>query len=146
MVHSRSRLLLSLLTTAGVALGSADARGWEKDAELGVKVHHHEFYRVQVESVGECGLQIRIHFNAPIEQYADPVKMRNLYRFKARLELSDDKRVDSKVWYNDRPGKRAFSFQFDTAPDGCWAKSAHKVYNLDVEGCRGSLCQVKPFG
>jgi hypothetical protein len=125
-----------------LALAPAAAGAWEKKAELEVQVHDHAFSKVSATSVGECALELSVHFGAPAERYGAG---KGHYKFRARVELSGGKRVTSPVFMNRAPGRRVYRFTFDTTGEGCWAKQEHKIFDLDVEGCRGRGCKVEPF-
>lgn len=137
-MRPRFRLLLALLTSPVAALA------WTSDSPFSATVLGHQFKHV---SVGDeaCTVKATLKFSAPEAQYREPAQARNHYRFKARARFASGKRATSPIFFSQKPGAHQFSFEFDTTPDGCWARTEQKVIGVDVEGCRGKGCTVEPF-
>ena len=133
---------LPLAATAVLTVGVAFA--WKRDAPLDVTVHHHHFKEIRVTSDG-CAVKARLFFDAPKDGYTSRARNRNHFRFRARIQLSDKKEIVSPVFANKAHGRRMFRFEHDTTADGCWAKEDHKIYRVDVDGCRSRACQIEAF-
>jgi hypothetical protein len=141
-----SQRLIGLAALAGVTATSIAAYGWKMEGKINASIHDHAFYKVKMEQPGDgCVVNFKLTFYAPSNGYQDPAKGRNYYRFKARVELSEGKTVFSPQFANDAPGRRSYRWSTDTTEEGCWAEKPHKLYNVDVEGCRNRNCRVKPF-
>jgi hypothetical protein len=126
------------------ALASA-AEAWSDEADVGVRVNGHEFHHVSVQG-HDCTLTVHVAFDAPDKGYGDPKNtVRNYHRFQARVKLAKGQTVDSPVFSNTTPGAHTFTFDHDTAADGCWVKEPNKVVKLDVIGCRGKGCDLGQF-
>lgn len=128
-------LVLAMTTLSGLALA------WKRQASIDVGVHAHRFTKVLVENT-ECTLRYRLDFSAPPEAYA---KTKHPHRFRARLKLEDGRFVTSPVFDNRTPGDRAYTQTYDTSAEGCWASREHKLFGVDVEGCRGQGCTPDAF-
>ena len=133
-------LVLLAATTTGVV-----AYGWEKDADFRASVHDHVFSRVVARGDGSCSVHFKLSFQAPSSAYSAPEPGRNYYRFRAKVDLSERHTVLSPQFANNKPGRRMYQWYHDTSSDGCWGKELHKVFNVDVEGCRNRNCRVRPF-
>ncbi len=143
---SRWRTVLGLGTLAAGITTAAIAYGWEIDQAISTSIHHHTFDRVELERPGDgCKLDVALHFSAPSSGYQDSAPVRNFYRFKARVSLSERHRIYSREFFNRVPGRRVYRWQHDTTAEGCWAATPAKVYFVDVEGCRVRNCTVEPF-
>jgi hypothetical protein len=141
-----SKRLIGLAALFGVTVTAVAAYGWKMEGKINAKIHEHAFYKATMEQPGSgCVLNFKLTFYAPSTGYQAPEKGRNYYRFKARVELSEGKTVFSPQFANDAPGNRAFRWSTDTTGEGCWAQKPHKLYNVDVEGCRNRNCRVRPF-
>ena len=137
-------LSVSVLIQAGAF--AFVANGWEKEGRINASVHDHVFHKMVIEQLGDgCVVNFRLSFRAPSAGYSDPEKGRNYYRFKARVKLSEGETVYSPQFANNKPGNRAYWWSEDTTEAGCWGKKLHKLYNVDVEGCRNRNCRVRPF-
>lgn len=143
-MNARSAGLISILSCLAAAAPLAAKSSWWQAAEVGVKVHEHAFHRLSVNGVG-CQARVRLYFDAPHAAYADAAEARNHYRFRAEIKLSGGKSFVSEVFRNSEPGPRVFEFSHDTAADGCWADSEHKLRKLDVHACRGARCTPEVF-
>ncbi|MBN2193376.1 MAG: hypothetical protein JW751_11220 [Polyangiaceae bacterium] len=109
-------------------------------------IHDHKFDRIETKRVGDgCEVEYVLHFGAPAARYTDPAPVRNYYRFKARVSLSEGHRSFSPQFANRVPGRRVYRWKHDTTAEGCWAQKPHKVFYVDVEGCRNRNCKVEPF-
>lgn len=129
--------VLGVLASAGVALA------WSQTAEIEVTVHGHTFHKVSVESK-DCVIAYKLWFNAPAEVYSSNAGARNAYFFRSRIDFKDDKVLPLPVFANRGAGERVYEKSFDTAPEGCWARDAHKLARLRVEACRGEGCTPDP--
>jgi hypothetical protein len=129
---------------AAVALSSVAALAWSQKADFETKVHGHAFSRVAVETKG-CELTLRLSFDAPEAAYKNESKVRNVYRFHARLKLEGGQQVETPVFQNSAPGARSYVQTKDTTAEACWAKEEHQLRAVDVEGCRGAGCKPDPF-
>jgi hypothetical protein len=131
-------VILGLLSCPAVALA------WTSDSPFSATVLGHAFKHVSVRDEG-CAIKTVLKFSAPEGQYREPAKVRNYYRFKARVRFASGKKALSPVFFSQKPGDHQFEFAFDSTADGCWARSEQKVIGVDVEGCRGKGCVVEPF-
>lgn len=120
------------------------AWAWSQGAMINVKVHEHVFDRVHVETQ-DCSVTAKLHFSAPEQGYTSGARERDYHRFKARIKLTEGRSLVSPVFGNPRAGRRLYTFTYDTAPEGCWAKEPHKLQGVDVEACRGRRCEPQPF-
>ncbi len=121
---------------------AANADAWEKRAPLTVKVHQHHFHEVRV-SAQECTLSVLVRFEAPENKYAAGNPVADYYRFRPRLEMSDNMRVDGPIFFNRKPGRRMFRFEHDTSNAGCWAKKRRSLRRVEIDACRGQRCTPK---
>lgn len=141
-----SKRLVGLCVVVGSSTLAVTANGWEKEAEFRTSVHDHAFNKLAVTQAGSgCVVNYSIWFNAPYGGYEDPAKGRNYYRFKVRVTLSEGKTSFSPEFANRAPGKRVYKWSHDTTGEGCWGEQLHKVFNVDIEGCRNRNCQIEPF-
>ena len=138
----RRRALVPVATATLLTVGVAFA--WKRDAPLDVTVHHHHFNEIRVTTNG-CTVTTRLFFDAPKDGYTSRARNRNHFRFRSRIQLSDKKEIVSPIFANKAPGRRMFRFEQDTTADGCWAKEDHKIYRVDVDGCRSRACQIEAF-
>ena len=140
---SRKWLLsaVAAAATSGVALL---AHAWQLSAPFDAVVNDHEFHELKAWNEG-CVLKVKLRFKAPESSYQSRASARNYYRFKARLEMSDNITVDSPIFGNPAAGNRVYTFSRDTESGGCWAETKLKIHNIDIEGCRGRRCHVQPF-
>jgi hypothetical protein len=146
-VTYRSPRTTSLLAAAGfaaVALLPVVALAWSRSADVETEVHGHAFSRVTVESNG-CELTLRLSFDAPQTAYTSESKVRNVFRFHARLELEGGHTLETPVFQNSSPGARSYVQTKDTTAEACWAKEEHPLRAVHVEGCRGAGCKPDPF-
>lgn len=144
MASRSSKLLLCTAAAAVVCSAALLAGAWEAKAPFSATINGHKFSELRATS-SDCTLKVRLRFTAPKDKYTSGAPRRNYYRFKARLELSDNITVDSPVFGNRAAGRRVYTFQHDSTGQRCWAKQEHKVRNVDIEGCRGRGCRVEPF-
>ena len=144
MMREAHKACLSLLTLLAVGLIAAHAIAWSKSAPTGVRVHDHEFHRVSVKS-NDCELTAKVRFKAPPKAYKSRAKVRNVYYFKARVDLKNGRQLETPVFRSSSPARRAFTHTVNTSADGCWAKEKSAIINLDVVGCRGKRCKVPEF-
>jgi hypothetical protein len=146
-VTRRSSRTTSFFAAAGfaaVALLPVAALAWTQSADIETKVHGHAFSRVMVETKG-CELTLRLTFDAPETAYKSESKVRNVFRFHARLQLEGGHTVETPVFQNTSPGARSYVQTKDTTAEACWAKEEHQLRAVDVEGCRGAGCKPDPF-
>lgn len=141
MLPQMARVLV-LSTLLGVLASPALALAWRREATLGVRVHSHLFYRVLLES-SDCRVTYKLHFSAPKGAYSHPGRER--YRFHVRVQLDNGRSLRSPVFSNRAPGERVYAQSYDTTAEGCWAKLEHKLFGIDVQGCRGQSCQPESF-
>lgn len=120
------------------------AWAWSQGAMIDVRVHEHVFDRVHVESSG-CSVTAKLHFSAPEQGYRSGARERDYHRFRARIRLTEGRGLESPVFGNPKPGRRLYTFTYDTASEGCWAEQQHKLQGVDVEACRGRRCVPKTF-
>ena len=147
MIAKRTRKISRLRSAAAIGsliLVPAVALAWRQQANFETQIHGHEFYRVSVEA-NQCELKLRVLFTAPETGYRHEVAAKNFYRFRARLQLAQGRNVVTRIFSNSAPGTRGYSYVFDTATDGCWAKLEHEIRGVDIEGCRGSGCTPEAF-
>lgn len=111
---------------------------------IDVRVHEHVFDRVHVESKG-CAVTAKLHFSAPEAGYRSGTRERDYHRFRARIRLTEGRTLESPVFGNPKPGRRLYTFTYDTTAEGCWAEQQHKLQGVDVEACRGRRCVPKTF-
>ena len=140
----RTRLVrhLALWFVAVALLTSLAAGAWTRKVKLGVSVHNHQFWETWVQG-DECTAQITLRFRAPEAGYQARSKVANYYRFKARLELDNGREIESRIFFNRKPGARMYRFDHDTTADGCWAKKRRSLRRLNVDACRGKGCTPK---
>ena len=132
--------LAGVLVSSSVVIAGA---GWSNEAEPTVRVHKHTFDKVGIEASG-CVLNLRLHFDATKEAYSDERNPgRNHYHFVGEVKLKSGHSLTTPRFANKAPGRRIYRKQFDTTGEGCWGKSADKIIKLDVDACRGRLCQVE---
>jgi hypothetical protein len=129
---------LSLLLLAGSSVA------WQATTPFRASVHGHVFDQVKL-SGDECVFNARLYFDAPAEAYAERSKVRNHYRFRARITLANGKRFESGLFYSAGPARRAYTVRVNTQAEGCWAKLEQRLLDIDVEGCRGERCPVGQF-
>jgi hypothetical protein len=129
---------------AGALFAATGALAWSQEAPIDVTVHSHNFHTVKIATDG-CTIQASLWFKAPQEGYTSRYANQNHFRFRARVGLSEDELVVSPVFSNRGAGERVYRFAHDTTPDGCWAKTQHKVLRVDVDGCRGRACEIPAF-
>ena len=142
MMGLRVRFALCLF---GTSVAAWAAGGWSSEADVGVHVNGHDFHHVKVDA-HECTLTMHVDFDAPEKGYSDPRNaVRNYHRFQARVKFGKGQTVTSQVFSNASPGAHSFTFDHDTASDGCWAKEPNHVVKLDVIGCRGKGCDLGAF-
>jgi hypothetical protein len=144
MKRRLSKLLVGTIALGAVGTFALLAHAWVVKAPFDATINEHHFYEMKVWN-DECKLKVRLRFTAPKDGYQATYSKRNYYRFKSRLEMSDNITVDSPVFGNRKPGRRVYSFTKDTTAGGCWAKRELKVFDVDIEGCRGRKCRVHPF-
>src|SRR5262245_45404426 len=128
------RFFVSTLVSVGLLTSLAFA--WNTDAPIHVRVHHHTFERA-VLSTDECVLNLELYFDAPAELYENRVAAMNYYRFHARLKFESGLQPRTIVFGNRGAGRRVFRTQIDSSSEGCWTKTKQKLFQVDVEGCRG---------
>jgi hypothetical protein len=133
-----------IVSLVAFTLTPALALAWGSSAPFAATVHHHEFSRVEASGDG-CVARARLTYIAPEQAYGSPEQERNSYSFKARVRFASGKRMFSVPFTNTAPGKRVYRFRVDTGKHGCWARAEQKVVGVDVEGCRGQGCRVRPF-
>lgn len=139
-----SRRWMASRAVAAAWLTASVAFAWKQDAPLDVAVHHHQFNEIRVTTDG-CTIQTILYFDAPEEGYSSRSRNRNHFRFRAKIELSDKKEILSPIFANKAAGKRMYRFKHDTTSNGCWAQEPHKVFRVDVDGCRSQACQIDAF-
>ena len=120
------------------------AWAWSQSALINVKVHDHTFDRVRIAS-SDCSVTAHLHFGAPKDGYDSGTRERNYHRFKAGIRLTNDQAIVSPLFGNPKPGRRMYTFTYDTTSEGCWAKEQHKLKGVDIEACRGRRCEPEPF-
>ena len=141
-----STRLTAIAALVGLSTIAVVANGWETDTKFNATVHDHSFHTLVMQRKGDsCVVDFKLSFRAPKERYQAADKGRNYYRFKARILLSERRLSFSRPFANDAPGNRAFHWSVDTTGDGCWAEKPHKIFNVDVEGCRNRNCRIRPF-
>ncbi|NLE87629.1 MAG: hypothetical protein GX607_14670 [Myxococcales bacterium] len=140
----RSPRLAAALVGGALLTAPVLAWAWGQSALINVKVHDHTFDRVSIESA-ECTVHAKLHFAAPASGYDSGARERNYHRFKARIRLTNDQAIVSPIFGNPRPGRRMYTFSYDTSAEGCWAKEEHKLKGVDIEACRGRRCEPEPF-
>jgi hypothetical protein len=118
---ARIRLAAACLLLSAPALAAA---AWWDEASIRVQVHEHAFHRVAANAIG-CLVRVRLYFNAPEAVYNDASRERNHYRFRASVQLSDERNFSTEVFDNRVGGARVFAFSHDTAAEGCWAEKQH---------------------
>jgi hypothetical protein len=139
------RLVLAGVTAGAITSATLLAGAWELWAPLEIRVNNHEFYQMRVWNE-ECTINVKLRFRAPAAAYRSGADERNHYRFKARVQLSDNIALDSPLFFNRKPGaRRYYTFRQHTHEQGCWAKKKHQVYWVDVRGCRGTWCSTEPL-
>lgn len=141
---ARIRRLLGALLGTGALLGATAALAWTREAPIDVTVHSHEFHTVNV-STDNCTIRVSLWFKAPKAGYSSQYASQNHFRFRARVGMSENKEFASRVFFNRGAGERVYRFEHDTTAEGCWAKTDHKVYRVDVDGCRSRACQIPAF-
>jgi hypothetical protein len=138
----------SILRTLAVSLGlgavllAGTALAWTRQAEFEARVHKHVFTKIALET-SDCQVRYRLEFVAPTEAY--PKTGEGVYRFHARIKLSEGRALLTPTFVNRSPGKRTYGGVLDTSAEGCWAKEEHKLFGVDVEGCRGKTCKPEAF-
>jgi hypothetical protein len=120
------------------------AFAWNSDTPFRVKVHGHLFDRAVLTS-DQCVIQLALYFSAPSESYSNSEEKQNHYRFRARVKFDSGQQRITPIFINHGSGLRVYKTQFDTAPDGCWARTEQKLEAVDVEGCRRRKCIPDPF-
>jgi hypothetical protein len=140
----RFRKLLVASVVSGVLLAATVVLAWTQEAPIDVTVHSHNFHTVKV-STDNCTIKASLWFSAPQEGYSSRYANQNHFRFRARIALSEDKLLISPVFSNRGPGERVYRFEQDTTSDGCWAKTPHKVFRVEVDGCRSRACEIPAF-
>ena len=138
------RRLLVASVVLGTPLAATVALAWTEEAPIDVTVHSHNFHDVKVSADG-CTARVSLWFNAPREGYSSRYAHQNHFRFRARVGLSDNELLVSPVFSNRGAGERVYSFDHDTTAEGCWAKTLHKVFRVDVDGCRSRACEIPAF-
>ena len=138
-----SRLLVASVVS-GALLAATAALAWTQEAPIDVTVHSHNFHSVKV-STDDCNIKASLWFRAPQEGYSSRYANQNHFRFRARIGLSEDELLVSPVFSNRGAGERVYRFERDTTPEGCWAKTPHKVSRVDVDGCRSRGCEIPAF-
>ena len=138
-----SRLLV-VSSGAVVLLAVGVALAWTQRAPIDVTVHKHHFHKIKAATEG-CVVKTALYFVAPQEGYKSRARNRNHFRFRARIQLSEERELVSPVFFNRAPGRRVYRFEHDTSGDGCWAEKEHKIYRVDVDGCRSRACQIQAF-
>ncbi len=146
MAHTQqgSKRRAAALALALVTLAPVVALGWSQGADFETHIHGHEFSRVTLES-NQCDVKVQVLFAAPVDAYKSESPARNFYRFHARIKLDDGRAIESRIFRNEAPGARAYTYVLDTKPEGCWAKEQRTIRGIDVEGCRGVGCKPEPF-
>ncbi len=132
------------LVAAASLLISGGVWAWQVETPFRATVHGHVFDKV-VLSDSSCTFNARLYFDAPPKAYAERSKVRNHYRFRARLRLANGQTIVSGLFFSPGPTRRAYTVRVDTANEGCWAKYEQRLVDIDVEGCRGERCHVEPF-
>ena len=141
-----NKRLTAVAALVGLSTIAVVANGWEAEAKFNTSVHDHTFHKLVMQQKGDsCVVDFKLSFRAPAARYQAPDAILNYYRFKAQVLLSEGKTLYSRPFANDAPGNRVFRWSVDTTGDGCWAQKPHKIYNLDVEGCRNRNCRIRPF-
>src|SRR3954467_9004570 len=138
------QIWIAPLALLAFVVAPASAWAWSHEAKFETHIHGHEFSRVTLGS-NDCALDVSVFFDAPEAAYKHESPARNFYRFHARIKLDDGRAIITRVFSNSAPGARVYSYVDDTKPDGCFAKEAHKIQGIDVEGCRGAGCTPDPF-
>ncbi|MBN1606382.1 MAG: hypothetical protein JW940_07095 [Polyangiaceae bacterium] len=141
---SRIRRLMVASMGSASLLAATVALAWTQEAPIDVTVHSHSFHTVKV-STDDCTIKTSLWFRAPQEGYSSRYANQNHFRFRARIGLSEDKLLVSPVFSNRGAGERVYRFEQDTTSDGCWAKTQHKVFRVDVDGCRNRACEIPAF-
>jgi hypothetical protein len=145
-MHTWTKLLVGIAAVTGLSTIALVASGWEKEGKINASIHDHLFHKAVIKQEGSgCVVSFKLSFLAPKAGYQAAERGRNYYRFKARVKLSEGKTVFSPQFANNAPGNRAYTWFTDTTGEGCWAEKEHKLYNVDVEGCRNRNCRVRPF-
>jgi len=129
------------LLLAVVVLANAS---WTQGSAIQARVHAHEFDRVSIQSQ-DCSLTAKVWFSAPESGYTDRSKVRNVYRFRARVKLDGGREMTSGEFRTSTPGRKVWTWTHDTSADGCWAKQKPPLRQVLVEGCRGKGCPVPAF-
>lgn len=122
----------------------AEEPAWSATAHPSTGVHGHHFDRVDVAGTG-CTLAVTLRFDAPAAGYAAHSESANVYWFEARVQLGDRRIVRSKRFRNRAAGRRRYDFSIDTQSEGCWARTEQPLRRLDVNACRGKVCDIPPF-
>jgi hypothetical protein len=132
------RLALVTLAFSGAAFA------WEAEAPYMATAHGHRFSLVTAQQNG-CSVLVRLYFVAPDKAYAADSPARNYYRFASRVRFKEGKSIQTRIFANREPGSRVYAEIYDTAPEGCWAKTEQKFQGVDIEACRGHGCRPPPF-
>jgi hypothetical protein len=142
MRSKRPRRVLAALLSLG--LYSSVAFAWTADAPFRVMVHGHVFDRAVIKS-SDCMLDVALYFTAPGDLYSSPEPKKNHFRFHAQLKFDSGQKPTTPVFVNHGHGYRVYRTRIDTSSGGCWATAERKLYQVDVEGCRGRRCTPEPF-
>ena len=145
MTRANPQALVGALGALAIMAGALTARAWTQKGPFSATIHGHEFQSAEVTGGDGCSVSVRLRFQAPPEKYRHHAAAMNVYRFRARVELSEGKLVLSRVFNNREPGARSYQFTYDTSAEGCWSRQLHKLVNVDVEGCHSRGCRVKDF-
>jgi hypothetical protein len=113
---------------------------WTQSSAVLTRVHAHEFGKVALES-RECAITAKVWFTAPEAGYRERSKVRNVYRFRARVKLGD-RALTSGEFKTSTPGRKVWTWTTDTSAEGCWAKDKPALRQVVVNGCRGQRCPV----
>ena len=120
------------------------ALAWSQNAEFTAKVHGHAFERVIVASEG-CKIHYQLYFDAPNDAYASLNGLRNVYRFRTRVDFQSGRSATVPVFANRGTGRRVYRNTFDSGAEGCWANGEQKLAGVKVEACRGDGCTPDPI-
>jgi hypothetical protein len=145
MTRLSSRAVMGALVALGITAGALSARAWTQKGPFTATIHGHEFQSAEVAGGDDCSLSVTLRFDAPPDKYQRKNPVSNVYRFRARIQLSEGKQILSRAFNNRQPGARSYHFTYDTTSEGCWGKRPHKLANVDIEGCRGQGCRVVEF-
>ena len=135
--------LAVMMVALGVLATGTVANAWTDFGNFTqVRVLDHNFERVRVRSSG-CFLYFTVYFYAPYYRYQSSYQ-ENYFRFQAKVELDRGAWVRTPLFFNGAPGRREYTYTYNTAHQGCWGMRYHRVRHLTVNGCQGRGCYVRP--